>query len=352
MLTHATEPRPLALLMRGERETSEDRNLSRLLDFFGIRWKAVAASDARPEQSEAPYAVLGSVELVAALLRPRPDETEEVPDWIGKAASVYLYGFACDDPSLRLLRLLTGNPQARIAPVEPGESTMTVTGGFPEMCGPMSGLQVPAILRPPLSVCHPGPSSRIIIHSDQGEFFFEVIRSGVPFFLNTCSRTIDITTPSAQYFDIKNFFCEAAPIIFFLKWAFPDAFNHPAVNASLVVDDPPLKPRYGFLDFREALDLMDRHEFSTTIAFIPWNWRRTDTGTVRLFQSRPERLSVVIHGCDHTTGEFAVRSPELLGGKVKTAVERMDALHHRTGLRSDRVMVFPRAGFRRRPVAS
>jgi hypothetical protein len=45
----------------------------------------------------------------------------------------------------------------------------------------------------------------------------------------------------------------------------------------LVIDDPLLKPRYGFLKFLPFLRLMQRHDFATSIAFIPWNWRRSAT---------------------------------------------------------------------------
>jgi hypothetical protein len=90
---------------------------------------------------------------------------------------------------------------------------------------------------------------------------------------------------------------------------------------------------------------MDCYNFSTTIAFIPWNWRRYDPNTVSLFQSRPEKLSVVVHGCDHTAGEFAERSPSLLNGKIRTSILRMERFQQRSGIEADRVMVFPQGVF-------
>jgi hypothetical protein len=113
----------------------------------------------------------------------------------------------------------------------------------------------------------------------------------------------------------------------------------------LIVDDPPLHRRYGFLNFQEALDLMDRNNFTTTIAFIPWNWRRTDARTVEMFRRRPQRLSVVFHGCDHMAGEFADRSSALLNAKIQTANQRISGFQRTTSINVDRVMVFPQGRF-------
>jgi len=168
----------------------------------------------------------------------------------------------------------------------------------------------------------------------------------VRFYLNAWDGTLDIGAISPAYFDVKKFFCEAVPPVFYLKWAFRDAASSPReTSACLIVDDPPLKRQYGFLDFREALDLMDRHNFTTTLAFIPWNWRRTHARTVSMFQSRPERLSLAVHGCDHTAGEFAERSPARLNRKIRTARQRMERFRRRVSIEADRVMVFPQGRF-------
>jgi hypothetical protein len=55
-------------------------------------------------------------------------------------------------------------------------------------------------------------------------------------------------------------------------------------NACVVIDGPLLQQRYGFLNFRELLQLMEKQNFATSIAFIPWNWRRSHRGTVSDFQ--------------------------------------------------------------------
>jgi hypothetical protein len=143
---------------------------------------------------------------------------------------------------------------------------------------------------------------------------------------------------------VRENFCDTAPLVIYAKWAL-GAGPTPEINASLIVDDPPLKPRYGFLKYREILRLMDEHNFATTIAFIPWNWHRTDSRTVQLFHDRPDRLSLCVHGCDHTAREFADRSPAVLNKRINIANQRMQLLGRKTDLRHDRVMLFPQGAF-------
>ena len=176
--------------------------------------------------------------------------------------------------------------------------------------------------------------------------FVRVVCQGVPLYLNVFSKTVDISSPSEKHFDVKKHFCSAVPITMYLKWAFHDVcWSSPRTSACLIIDDPPLKPRYGFLHFGEMSQLMDRQNFTTAIAFIPWNWQRTDHHTVELFRRHPESFSIAVHGCDHTASEFATRSGTLLDGRIRAAKQRMDSFVERTSLPYDRIMVFPQGVF-------
>jgi len=99
------------------------------------------------------------------------------------------------------------------------------------------------------------------------------------------------------------------------------------------------------VNFQELLSLMKRHNFSTNIAFIPWNWRRSTPKVVRLLRENPERYSLSVHGCDHTRAEFGSSSQQRLYWKAQQALERMNRHESITGIRHDRVMVFPQGVF-------
>jgi hypothetical protein len=263
------------------------------------------------------------------------------------AESVYVFGFSQDSASGGLLRLLSGEPSAKVRSMTAGRAPISVSGDFPEMCGGMSGMEfevrIPA-RQTVFDLLLEGESLRSLVSSNQGQLFVEVEHRGARFFLNSSAHVIDVLASTAKYFDVRENFCDTVPIVMYARWAFGIGAAA-EINASLIVDDPPLKPRYGFMKYRDILRLMDKHNFATTIAFIPWNWHRTDTRTVHLFHERPDRLSLCVHGCDHTDKEFADRSPTVLNKRVNAANHRMQLLGRRTDLHHDRVMLFPQGAF-------
>src|SRR5439155_24755224 len=170
--------------------------------------------------------------------------------------------------------------------------------------------------------------------------------NGLPVFISS-ERLIDIDAELTTFnFDIRQHFFSAVPLVSYISWAFPCSSWHASeASASLIIDDPPLKPTHGFVDFQELLSLMKRHNFSTNIAFIPWNWRRSAPEVVRLFRENPEHFSLSVHGCDHTRAEFGSPSRQRLYWKAQQALERMNRHESITGISHDRVMVFPQGIF-------
>ena len=186
-----------------------------------------------------------------------------------------------------------------------------------------------------------------IISLDHGAVFLRIEYNRVPIFLLTSKEIVDIDSElMSQNFDVRHHFLGAVPVILYIKWAFAETcWNAPKTNACLIIDDPVLKSRHGFVNFQELLSLMKQHNFSTNIAFIPWNWRRTTPEVTRLFRENPENYSLSVHGCDHTRAEFGSSDQQRLYWKAQQALEWMN--HHEavTGIRHDRVMVFPQGIF-------
>jgi hypothetical protein len=220
------------------------------------------------------------------------------------------------------------------------------SGGFG---GAMRGLRVrptPATLEG-CDVFHAnGSSVTPLIAAGNKAAFLKLTCNGVPVFASS-ERLIDIdaglTTPN---FDVRDHLFSAVPAVSYIRWAFVhSAWRAHEASACLVIDDPLLKARYGFVRFRELLGLMKQHRFSTSIAFIPWNWRRNDREVVKLFRDNPESYSLCIHGCDHTAAEFGTSDRQRLCAVASEAVRRMSLHERRTGLAHDRVMVFPQGVF-------
>jgi hypothetical protein len=115
--------------------------------------------------------------------------------------------------------------------------------------------------------------------------------------------------------------------------------------ACLIIDDPLLRPRYGCIDYAKLLQEMKKHGFFTEIAFIPWNYRRSDPKTARLFADNTDYYAICIHGCNHTSNEFGKGNYQELRALTSTALWRMEQHKRITGLSYDPVIVFPQGRF-------
>ena len=354
--TSMTDRSQRALLLHGQNLSSNDRNLASLLDFFGVPWSSVTLDEVAREPAvpsdlaKGRSCILSSASHMAVALQDVEASNGALPPWMQDVDSVYVYAFQDSLPCQKLLRLLTKDAGANIRNLNAEQNVvMSVTSDFREMCKSMSGIRVQAKLNEgdlAFDLRHPCDGFQSIITADQGITFCGIIYGGVHFYLNASCNTIDLTRPVAKYFDVKDFFSSAVPATMYLKWACGNVcWNSAETSACLIVDDPLLKSRYGFLQFREALDLMDKQDFATTVGFIPWNWRRTSPSTVRMFQQRSDRLSISVHGCDHTASEFATPSTALLNTRIKAARHRMELLRQKTSLQYDHVMIFPQGAF-------
>lgn len=344
---------PKAILLCPEKATSEDCRLTEILELLGIRCQILIpgefASFPAAGHGKGDFCILSSFPVLAEALRDSQDSNDCLPVWMQGASSVFLYGF--EDTALcnQLLRFLAGEGHRGVRQLKPAQAAVSITNDLPEICGPMSGLQVlaePSEGDVVFDIGHEAPGFRSIIRSNAGELFLSVTKGGVPFYLSGGSTITDIRSPHGKYFDVKKHFSGAVPPVMYLKWAFrKTCWNNFETSGCLVIDDPPLKPRYGFLRYSEVLELMDQHNFTTTIAFIPWNWRRTNARTVSLFRNRPDRLSLCVHGSDHVGSEFASRSAERLNRIARAAQQRMELLGQKTALPYAHIMVFPRGEF-------
>jgi hypothetical protein len=272
-----------------------------------------------------------------------------MPHWHQNIQSAFV--FADSDPQVleKLVRLLSGRQRAELRHI-PKEGEEFVVANDTEFCGVMANLRIP-VSSPNDDVClvsnigDSGASN--LISCNSGSMFLKVQCCDVPIFVSTTAEIIDIDGKlNTQNFDVRGHFLSAVPVVLYIKWAFAETcWNAPETNACLVIDDPVLKPTHGFVNFEELLCLMKRHNFSTNVAFIPWNWRRSAPEVVQLFRENPGHYSLSVHGCDHTRSEFGSSNQQRLYWKTRQALERMNRHKAITGIHHDPVMVFPQGIF-------
>ncbi len=231
-----------------------------------------------------------------------------------------------------------------------GEVELEVTRDLPNITGPMHGVR--ARLKPRLTdrvVRVQGAGSSVPILKTATGSPFLMLDGKSPIFISGSSHVPDLDEPLvADRYDVKEDFLSAVPLVIFFKWAFRDVCWQPhQPGACLIIDDPLLKTKYGCCDFLKLETQMRERNFSTSIAMIPWNWRRSSSEMVQLIGKSAGRLSISVHGCDHTAGEFGATDSAILDRRVAVAKHRMASHEQSTGIKHDLVMVFPQGVFSR-----
>jgi hypothetical protein len=339
-----------ALLLTADYPSADDQRAERLLNFFGVPYlKLRAAELGLPENKSAEkYRLVCSAQAFVRLVGDRRKVACDSNSLVQQIHSVFLYSNG--DP----VALANAASQLSGATLSIRRGAAHVTGWHianePDgMCGAMRDLRIQP------SATHVGSSdffhtngaalTPLIAGADRAAFL-KLNCNGLPAFVSS-ERLIDIDAELTTFnFDIRDHFFSAVPFVSYIRWAFPQSSWHaPKTGACLVIDDPVLKPTHGFVDFQELLFLMKRHNFSTNIAFIPWNWRRSAPGVARLFRENPEHFSLSVHGCDHIRAEFGSPSQQRLYWKAQQALDRMDGHKTATGIPHDAVMVFPQGVF-------
>jgi hypothetical protein len=340
-----------ATLLAGDGEvSSQSNNLGKLLDFFGVSWRASSASEClvrRDRANASASRLLSSAERFLELITSIEGNPERVQQWQEQIHSAFVYGGG-DIASLQnLVKLLAGSEMPSLH--NSVSSEFLVSNKLPDFCGVMAGVRIKTN-QPGAGPTFAWPQddrSTEIITQGHGAVFLKLEYEKVSIFLCTSRDIIDLEGALPDgIFDLRDHALRALPVVLYIKWAFAqECWNAPERSACLIIDDPLLKTSYGFVDFRRLLSLMQRHKFSSNIAFIPWNWRRSDPQVARLFRENPEHYSISVHGCAHTQSEFGSTDYQLLYGKTRRALAQMERHESITGINHDRVMVFPQGVF-------
>ena len=339
----------LAIIVIEGSPTRSQLRLSGILDFFGVPWETVEVSKlADIDRGAQGHVVFGSAQTVAAALKQRQRATHTLP----QPTAFYVYPDEDRSNSTRALQFLCGDEGVSLQEAPSGDLSIRVSRELADVAGPMAGLEVSSRLRQDDAVLVSGTAAEesrfaIVISAGGSPVFFRFEWNGVPVFFCASPHIVDIDrTVGPGFYDVKDDFCSVVPLVMFLRFMFAEiAWRPQELGACLIVDDPLLKQRYGSCDFGQLRNLMRQHQFTTNIAFIPWNWRRTSRAASDFFRSESEHFSVSIHGCDHIGAEFGVTSLEVLDDKAKLAQSRMRNHEARTGIHHDPVMVFPQGVF-------
>lgn len=139
-------------------------------------------------------------------------------------------------------------------------------------------------------------------------------------------------------------FLRLLPLLHFLRELTEDiAWTVPPLRACIMLDDPNLHGRsYGYIDFKELVRHATSHKYHVSFGTIPIDAWYAHSETTCLFRENSSRISLLIHGNNHTFEELAFPNSRMHGQAVLfQALNRIEKFEARSGLEVARVMSAP-----------
>lgn len=137
---------------------------------------------------------------------------------------------------------------------------------------------------------------------------------------------------------------EVLPLLHFVRrcTGFYD-WQRPPVRAQFMFDDPNLHwPTFGLVRYGELARRAERENYHVSFATVPLDGWWTNRTAANVFKAQSKRLSLCIHGNDHTKRELAQSYTDgERVGLLQQAIRRIEKLEQRSGVSVSRVMVPP-----------
>lgn len=224
------------------------------------------------------------------------------------------------------------------------KSVQVTFADLSEVPFPFRGLSLSAGVMGPVCVLSPVKGERVLASTEAGPVWTVVGDGSESRF--RCGFTLPAVEPDENLHDVLNGnrFIELIPLLHFLRSLCADQINDgPALRACFMFDDPNLHwPSYGHVDYRQIVAQAERENYHVSFATVPLDGWFTHRTTADLFRQHSDRISLLVHGNNHThrelaqdLGEFGRK--ELLG----QAIRRVELLETNAGVVVSRVMAAP-----------
>jgi hypothetical protein len=355
--------RPMMVLLYWRRPEATELNVVKLVDFMGGQIKLVnvggeSQSDTDFYRRTIPVGaqIIAHASTLAQMAERNPSGKDGLQSLTTVASKCLVYGFEPTPQHTQLLSKLTGHGLEAVAELSSAETEFHIEPNTRDICGHFSGLTFGKARSEYDAVFVEGADARrckTLIRVGKRPFLVSTQNRNCEMMLLACGQIADVDETLPAGTSMVAFFSRLAPALMYLRAAGGNrCWQNDTPRACLILDDPLLQEQYGFLNYEKLLDLMERKHCSTSIAFIPWNYRRSEPRTVELFKRANNRYSLCVHGCDHTGAEFGATDGQFLLEQSHRALHRMQRHGDITGLGFDKVMVFPQGHFSTAAVAA
>jgi hypothetical protein len=342
---------PRLVVLSSEASLLSDRALAKFAGFLGV---TAQLAPVHAELAEPPPEVLTvpaserCLALNLATFRILKSQTW-FPELLHQAKAILVYGFGVAGAECDELKSLTRGALASVIAVEAKTVVYHIHADKKHKTFPISGMSY-TVESPVVPLAFGSPSTRNGIDTrisvnDQPCFVSVPSGQGTLFLLSS-PTLVDIDVPLPPNCLPRQWYAELLGLSIFLRSVFGRWCWTAAVRAAtIVIDDPYLRKRYGFLRYEPLAHELQQTGCSLTVGFIPYNYRRSDRRITNMLRGQRDRFSIAVHGCDHTSDEFASQDEMWLNQKARWALERMDMHTKLTQMPYDHVMVFPQGRF-------
>ena len=268
---------------------------------------------------------------------------------------VLVYGFQPNPHHEAAVAWLTGGTVSAVRGVPEGSSLRFSTTARP-FTAQLTGLsfsRTPRASDTAFTLHNGHLQYEVLATLNDQPYFIHVRRGETDFFIWSESELISPFHPITSDLEFSSLYDRLLPFLIFLRHGAPHfLWNASAPVANVILDDPLLRPKYGFLDFHDLTRSLTSFAYTATLAFIPWNYSRTRKRVVPFFLRHSSRLKLCVHGCDHNNDEFGRQDTSWLSWKARLAIQRMEKHAARTGISFDPIMVFPQGRFSHQAIAA
>jgi hypothetical protein len=356
--------RPLnhLILLSATEPTAEDRRLLAFASSMGVSAKSVSIQDGSAfiqrlldEFQPRTYCLAISAETLA-LMNNASISGVDLQRLIDEySAALLAFGCTSSTEQLSAISWLTSGVVSGISPLGDQAARFAFPGEAISFSRQLAGLSFSGGHGEPVSTFelrNATPAAEVIMAANERPVFVRMDRGSCQVFLLSAPLP-DLDEPLDREHELQEHYHRLVPVLIFLRHCFGESCWHgPESTARLIIDDPLLTERYGFLDHSVLVKSMERTKYGTSIAFIPWNyWRTSRRNTLQLLGGS-SNIAICVHGCDHTNKEFDAQDSALLGRKAGLALQRMESQRKRTGAAFEQVMVFPQGLFSTAAIAA
>jgi hypothetical protein len=328
-------------------ETQGNNFVRSLLDALEAEFAVCPLEAIQAGERKGSTALILSESQFVALCEAAGSRRCEFGELVSAFSDVLVYPFSGSAQAVSALGRVVG-AKISVSPMSNGANSDYLVNGTREMCGPFASVRVQGVnSTQDVALRFRDSTSKIdaVVMGGAGSLLAKFELTGLNLFVASSTAVFDSSAEHQRNLDVRESFSGLVPLLFFLRHCRINLPQSPFPWANWIIDDPNLTPRYGFLDIRELAKSVQETRAAASIAFIPWNHRRTDKDVVGLFKQGWPQLSICVHGCDHTVSEFSTRTASAAMPLVDLAYRRMAQLERETSLGFDRVMVFPQGRF-------